>query len=401
MIADGPAWRDFVRRNWRVLGALALLGLMTPELARLIAPLWQIEAVTDFTFRAVVALLEVAGYEVTADPGPKMIGSGDFTVMVSSACSGIEGFALITTFLVIYMALFRRDIAFPAAFLLFPIGIALSWMLNVIRIAVLLAIGIEGAPDLAVGGFHSRAGWLAFTILAFALIFAARQIPAFRREVRARPATASVPAPPPFFRDPVAAAILPFAAFMLSAHVAATVSETPDLLYPWRALAMAASLALFWPVLRALPWRIDPVAAAAGLAIGAAWVATTPAAEGAPPFAALSGAAAGLWIVARVIGTGFLVPVIEELFFRGYLVGRLAPVRPEVRADWRVAAAILVSAGLFAAFHDRWFAAFLSGLVFGALFARSRRVTDAIVAHAAANLAIAAWALSTGDWSVI
>jgi CAAX prenyl protease-like protein len=89
--------------------------------------------------------------------------------------------------------------------------------------------------------------------------------------------------------------------------------------------------------------------------------------------------------------------MIEELLFRGYLLERLAPAGQ----GWRLAAAVLVSAGLFAVLHDRWLAGFLSGVVFGALVARSGRVTDAIVAHAAANLMVAGWALASGDWNMI
>ena len=66
-----------------------------------------------------------------------------------------------------------------------------------------------------------------------------------------------------------------------------------------------------------------------------------------------------------------------------------------------MAVAILVSAGLFAALHDRWLAAFVSGTIFGGLVARSNNITDAIVSHAVANLTIAACALATGDWSII
>ena len=88
-----------------------------------------------------------------------------------------------------------------------------------------------------------------------------------------------------------------------------------------------------------------------------------------------------------------LVPLVEEAFFRGYVLARLDG------PGWRRAAAILVSAALFALLHDRWLAAFLSGIVFSLVMLRRGRLGDAVAAHAAANLVLAARAVARGDWA--
>lgn len=401
ILAPWTAWRGLFGQKGLVLGALLAAGLVLPELSDLIQPLWRSDWITDLTFEAVLWLLTVVGYTTDSIPSDKIIGilgatqAEHFAVAVGPQCSGVEGFALISMFLSVYMVLFRRELAFPNALLLFPVGIALSWSFNVVRIAALLSLGYEVSPELAIGGFHSHAGWLAFTLLSVGLILVARHVAFFNKAV----AVAAPRAPlPPFFEDPVAAKVLPFAVFMLSALLASTFSETPGLLYPFRAVAMAAALALFWPVLRALPWRLDGLSVGSGLAIGVLWIATGPApGDGPPPFGALTGGLLTLWILARVVGTSLLVPVIEELLFRGYLLEKLAPAGKGVR----MVCAIVISAGLFAVLHDRWVAAALAGLVFGALVYRSGNVTDAIVSHGAANASIAAWALATGAWHII
>lgn len=396
MLAPAVAWRQMLGQFGALLAVLIALAMALPELSDLLQPLWRFDWVTQVTFAAVVWCLAALGYAVESYPESYTIGAEDFFVAVGPQCSGVEGFALITVFLGIYMTLFRRDLRFPHVLVLLPIGIALSWVFNVVRITALLSMGIEISPELAIGGFHSHAGWLAFTLLSVGLIMVSRTVPFFASEtLRAPKATKALP---PFFSDPIVAQVLPFVVFMASALLASTFSETPSVLYHWRTLAMALGLAIFWPYLRALPWRLDPLALASGLIIGVLWIATGPEASGTAPFGTLTGAAFGIWIIARLIGTSLLVPVIEELMFRGYITNRIAP---EGAPLWQVAIAIAVSAGLFALLHDRWLAALLAGVVFSLLVWRSRNLTDAIVSHAAANLSIALWALATGAWHIL
>jgi exosortase E/protease (VPEID-CTERM system) len=102
------------------------------------------------------------------------------------------------------------------------------------------------------------------------------------------------------------------------------------------------------------------------------------------------------WILFRVIGTIALVPIIEELFFRGYILERL----DRGGLTWKLAA-LGLSTGLFAVLHDRWALAAIAGLAYGLLYLRSRNLTDAIVAHATSNLVISVYAVSTSRWWVI
>ena len=61
------------------------------------------------------------------------------------------------------------------------IGVALIWIANAMRIAGLLLIGNAGAPQVALGGFHSQAGWIAFNAVAIGICLLARRIPALMR----------------------------------------------------------------------------------------------------------------------------------------------------------------------------------------------------------------------------
>lgn len=406
-LAPMPRWRDFLHRaGWPLLVTMAA-GALAPALAVRLQPLWQLETIADLTFRAVTWLVQLLGYDVLADPVKKHIGADGFVISVAPVCSGIEGIALVTIFVSLYLWLFRAELRFPRAFLLYPLGIAASAALNVVRIAALLILGIEGQPELAVGGFHSHAGWVMFTAVALGIIALARRVAWFHRAPVMASAAPAAPLPP-LRHDPVAARIMPFAVFMLTAVIAPAISQNPAMFYPIRVILLASVILLVWPglkkvVLPGIPWRVSPLAWLAGAAIGIMWVAIPVApSEAPPPYGALSGGMLLLWFVFRGIGTVLLVPLVEELFFRDYLESRLRGAAIDAPAPmWRNILAIAVTAGLFAALHDRWAEAFIAGLVFSLLTCRSGRITDAISAHALANLIVFAVAVATGNLAII
>ncbi|MGC9419665.1 MAG: exosortase E/protease, VPEID-CTERM system, partial [Rhodovulum sp.] len=257
-VAPVARWRAFVAETWTTLLPVLAAGALAPSLAILIRPLWRVDTIADATFTAVAWLIGMLGYDVETDPARKVIGTDAFAISVAPQCSGIEGIALVTVFVTLYLVLFRREMRFPRALLLYPLGIAASALFNLVRITLLLIIGLEGNPALAVGGFHSHAGWLMFTLVALGIVALAQTVPALKTAPDAR-ATDPVPAgndlaPLPFWRDPVVARILPFAVFMLSALAVSTLSQVPGMLYPARVLVLGAVVLVFLPIYARLSW---------------------------------------------------------------------------------------------------------------------------------------------------
>ncbi|WP_169731249.1 exosortase E/protease, VPEID-CTERM system [Leisingera methylohalidivorans] len=372
---------------------ILLLAALIPSLAHLIEPLWAVEFVSTATFKGVALLLSAVGPEVFIEPGRAWIGLPGFVVAVASQCSGIEGFALITGFMVIYAVLFRETLRQNVFWLvLWPIALLASWVFNILRITVLILIGRYVSPELAVNGFHSFAGWLLFIFLALGILYLAQAIPALRRVNYTLPEREKLSA------DPVAALIVPFIAFMISGVIAHAFWENPALGYPFQAAVMLGVLvwmrrALF-PQIRL---SLDPFSIAAGLVVGAAWVwFSEPYQEDDLVLGALSGSAFLAWAMVRTLGTTLLVPVVEEAFFRGYILARLDTGSPAAKAI-----AVLVSTALFAALHGRLILAGIAGLLFAAAMLRRGRLGDAVVAHIVANASVAAVAWYSGQWSLI
>lgn len=398
-LAPRELWTKFLREAGLSFVVVLVAAALAPALAVKIQPIWKIDAIADWTFRSVSWLIEILGYLVFSDPVRKLIGSDDFVISVAPVCSGVEGIALVSIFVSIYLWLFRADLKFPRALLLYPIGIAASVILNVVRITLLLILGIEGHPDLAVGGFHSHAGWMMFIFVALGIIAVAHLTPWLHRDSRIKTAEAL----PPLRQDPVTARILPFAVFMLTAVIVPVVSQNPAMLYPLRVIILAGAVLLVWPALRSLSRRVSIWSWLAGAAVGLIWALIPVAPSDAPlPYGSLTGGWVLLWFIFRGIGTVLLVPLVEELFFRDYLESRIRGADIDAAAPvWRSLVAAMITAGLFAALHDRWIEAFIAGLIFSLVARMNGRISDAIAAHGIANLIVFIFAIVMGNLQII
>jgi CAAX protease family protein len=395
-VASPARWRIAVSGLGPPAMVVLALGALAPEIARFTQEAWLFQPLTRATFHAAVRLVDALGVPSTFDSSHYTLSSGAFQISVAPVCSGLEGFGLILAFLGCYFLAFGESLRFPNVWVLLPIGLALSWMLNVVRIATLFVLGSHGHADLAVKGFHSHAGWLMFSILAFAIIGASRTVPWFQKQ------DTVVRGAAPLTADWTAARIIPFAAFMAASLLLSTFTLVPDLWYGVKVVAMGCALAAFLPLYRSrLTRQLDLLSIVLGVSVGVLWIAfgRSHVADGAALDTAVGALPATLlvvWIVLRLAGTLLLVPCVEELFFRGYLLDRFS----HSGLQWKLFG-FLLSTALFAVMHDRWMLAGLAGAVYGALYLRSGRLADAIAAHASSNAVIGLYALATSQWSVI
>lgn len=306
-LAAPAAWAGWLRLAGWPAAAAVTLAFFLPDIAERTQPLWEWPALTSATFDAAAGLLGLFGLSPEVFPEERAIAVGDFAVSVARACSGVEGLALVTTFALLYLLLFRAELRVRRFLLVMvPAALLLSWAFNVLRIAALVAIGATLSPALAVGGFHSYAGWMAFTLLALALLVAAHMIPWFRR-------TSPAPARP-WREDWSVACILPFIAVTLADVLIAMALPDPALGYPLKVLVGAAALFPFRTLLARLPWSPDPLALLVGVAVAIGWIAFAPPAVPVTGIAALAPAAFVAWALLRIVGTALVVPVVEELF---------------------------------------------------------------------------------------
>jgi len=389
-------WGALVARERRSL-AIAFIAAMAAWLGGQLAEMYWRPLASGTLFLA-ERLLRLGYADVVSDPAHFNFGTSEFLVNIAPECSGYEGIGLVTVFLALYLWLFRSVIRLPHALLLFPIGIAAVWLANVARIALLVAIGTSYSADLAAGGFHSHAGWLSFVGLALGFIAITHRMQFFSANDRHDPGDEI---------NPIATALLvPFLVLMGSLMITAAFTQGFDRLYPIRIVATVATLLYLRALYAQWDWSWSWDSVAIGAAAFIVWIALarlTPGDDAALPagLASLGTSEAAVWIGFRVFGSVFIVPLVEEMAFRGYLLRRLAAsdfTAPEARRfTWT---SFLFSSVAFGLLHGRWLAGTLAGMAYALAVYRRGKLGDAVVAHMITNGLIAVSVLAAGAWSL-
>ena len=354
----------------------------------------------EFTFLTVRFLLRILLPNVVADRATMSIGTPHFHVEIAPWCAGFEGTALILVFSVAWLIFFRREYRFPQALLLVPAGMAVMWISNSLRITALILIGVAGAPNVAVNGFHSQAGWIAFTCVGLGFAVFSRRLAWCSRVAMASEPVALRTA------NPAAAYLMPFLVVLAAGMIATAASSGFEWLYPLRVIAAAIALWCFRAKYSEMNWRFGWVAALAGVAVFGLWLAldrfSGPAAENGigAGLAALPISGRIAWLAFRTIGAVVTVPIGEELAFRGFLIRRLISADFDALSPRRYTyLALAVSSVAFGLLHGgRWIAGSVAGLIYAIAFLRRGRIGDAVFAHALTNALLAAWVLSGGRW---
>lgn len=211
--------------------------------------------------------------------------------------------------------------------------------------------------------------------------------------------------------------VLPFVAFFVFLMAESQLGLPPAWEYPLRVVLLSAILWVFSR--RVISFRTVHAAAsvAIGLAIFALWIGPdvlmpgyrqhwlfNNSIVGAPP--APGGGYAAIGAVAllfRVVRAVVLVPVIEELFWRAWLMRWL--IKPDfesVPLGAYATQSFAITALLFAAEHGSfWGVGLLAGIVFNWWMVKTRSLGDCILAHAVANAGLCAYVLATGKWEYL
>jgi CAAX prenyl protease-like protein len=105
------------------------------------------------------------------------------------------------------------------------------------------------------------------------------------------------------------------------------------------------------------------------------------------------------FLVGRLYGLVVMVPVMEEIFWRSFLLRYLTnPNFVQVPVGTFSALALWVMVAASAMAHPEWLVAIIASLGYAFWLRRTRSLFGAIVAHAATNAALGCYVLVTGDW---
>ena len=208
---------------------------------------------------------------------------------------------------------------------------------------------------------------------------------------------------------------IPFAAFMALLALRGYLPNSAQLdsrwLYGLSVLVVGGLLAWYWRGYGELARQNLPSARetllsiAVGLIVFGLWINLD------APWMQLSEPSAGflpldlqgqpIWplIAVRWIGAALIVPVMEELFWRAFLMRWIESPSFETVDPRRIGLkAIALSTFVFMLAHTLWLAAILAGLAYAWLYRRTGKLWCAVIAHAVTNGVLGIWVVKTGQW---
>jgi uncharacterized protein len=110
-------------------------------------------------------------------------------------------------------------------------------------------------------------------------------------------------------------------------------------------------------------------------------------------------ALAWLMIATRILGSTFIVPPLEEVFYRSFLYRYIANQNfLAVPLNRFLPWPFLATAVVFGFSHNEWLAGILCGMAYQWLVLRKNRLGDAMTAHAITNFLLGVWIVRRGAW---
>ncbi|MFL6676663.1 MAG: CAAX prenyl protease-related protein [Massilia sp.] len=180
-------------------------------------------------------------------------------------------------------------------------------------------------------------------------------------------------------------------------------------LYPVKVGAVALLLAVFWRQYAELRHtRTGPLAALVAIVVGvvvlALWISLNASwmsigsSTGFDPRD--NGQLDWTLVVLRIAGAALVVPVMEELFWRSFLL-RWIEAADFQNVDPAQAGpkSFIITIVLFGFEHNLWLAGIVAGAAYSVLFMRHRTLWSPILAHAVTNGLLGIWVVATGNWS--
>ncbi len=209
---------------------------------------------------------------------------------------------------------------------------------------------------------------------------------------------------PSLLTHPAVPYVLPFAVFLLLTELARWLPDSQLWLYPLKTIVAGALLLWFRKTYTEITPIFSLLALAVGVLVLVLWI---PLYGGyfllseptiVNPYY-LAGSLALPWIAIRLFGSSVVVPVMEELFWRSFLLRYLVnPDFRQVPLGTFTPSAFAISVAFFGVEHNQWFAGIVAGVLYTLLLSRTKSLFSCIVAHAVTNFLLGVYVLVTEQW---
>lgn len=101
----------------------------------------------------------------------------------------------------------------------------------------------------------------------------------------------------------------------------------------------------------------------------------------------------------RIFGAALVVPIMEELFWRSFLLRYIIDANfIAVRIGTYTLASLVIGSVLFGLEHNLVLAGIMAGVAYSLLLYWTKSISQCVLAHAVTNLALGIYVLQTGFW---
>ena len=383
-------------------------------------------AVTDFSESFWYALLieptvylasgiaTIIGFNAHAAQGALgeaiIFGTDHFRVSITFPCSGYEGMTLIVILLAAYCFLQRGSLKLPRSLIIIPIASLGMFLLNAVRLVILIAIGDLYSPEIALKGFHSVAGWLNLLVVLILSILILNHGSFFSRSNLSQTSH-------PIRRGNTSLLLLPLAALIATSLFTKSLTADFDWLYPAPIAITSLLLFYFRDYFRLFLSRPSFFSVGMGVLVFLIWIFLIPVdiAQNYNFFKEIQSVSIGAaiaWIFIRIYGASIVVPIAEELAFRGFILPTVERFFDNILTNQNlkkyfsidikfmsVILSLALTSLLFGLLHSDIFAGIIAGLFYGLVYLKRRSLMDAITAHGVTNALLAIDVLYFGNWS--
>ncbi len=155
--------KSIFARNIRALLIALVVGIPYVSFSLLARQLWPY--LSGLVMFANEALLSLIGNVSAA--GTTLVFE-NFSVVIGEACSGLDSAIMFTGVYIFVLLLDWKRLNREMLYWLFPIGLAGMFLMNILRVSILMVVGAYWSPELSMSLFHDNAGWVLFVLYVLA-----------------------------------------------------------------------------------------------------------------------------------------------------------------------------------------------------------------------------------------
>ena len=338
-----------------------------------------------------------------------IFGTNNFQVEIQPGCSGYEGMTLAILLLSFYLFLQKSFFKFPRVLIVIPIAFLVMFVINSIRLVILVAIGDLISPAIALNGFHSVAGWINLIFTLIICIYCINKSKSLSINVASSLNLT--------YKLNQEILLLPLMLLIAVGLLTKIVTADFEWFYP---LPIAISVLTFYHFRAKFYsyYEIPSVLAVGfGILVFFIWVYLVPVDEsinlkfiqhinGVPIGIAL------IWLFIRILGSVIVAPLAEEFAFRGYIFPKIEIFAANFFSKSNLCLflskynyyipsiiSLFISSIIFGILHTNLLAGSLAGFIYGLVYLHRRKISDAVVAHSVTNLLLSFDAIFFGNWS--